>query len=209
VKRYWLLAGALLAFFLLCFGAVAAFQVGFLEDPSAWMRAHAGPGAALAGVGLLIADVAIPVPSSIVMILHGALFGVATGAALSLVGGAGATALGFLIGRRGGRLLARLVTEKEKARADAVLRKWGALAVLITRPIPLLAETVSILAGASPMGWGRMLAAAVAGNLPAAVLYAITGATAKDLSSGFLMFGVVIGIAGVFWFAGKLAGNRL
>ncbi len=39
------------------------------------MRAS-GVVAALVGVGLLVADVVLPVPSSVVMLAHGALFGV-------------------------------------------------------------------------------------------------------------------------------------
>lgn len=203
MKRYWILAASLIAFFLATFGLMTAFHVSFLEDPTTWMNSRGGLWAALAGVALLISDVFLPVPSSLVMVAHGALFGVAIGSALSLLGSVGATVLGFWVGRRGGPLVARMVTEKEKARADAILKRWGALAVVITRPIPLLAETTAILAGASPMGWGKMLLAGVAGSAPAALLYALTGATAKSFSSGILMFGVVMLISGVFWFVGK------
>jgi uncharacterized membrane protein YdjX (TVP38/TMEM64 family) len=103
-------------------------------------------------------------------------------------------------------LLARLVSEGEKARADAMLAKWGALAIVATRPIPIVAETTAILAGASPMGWGRLLLASLAGNLPAALLYALTGASARSFASGTAMFGIVILIAGLFWFAGRGVG---
>jgi len=65
----------------------------------------------------------IPVPSSVVMIANGALFGVAVGTSLSLLGSLGAAALGFLIGRRSTRLLERLVSPAEKARADELLRR--------------------------------------------------------------------------------------
>ncbi len=81
------------------------------------------------GVGLLIADVLLPVPSSIVMIAHGALFGVVYGTLLSLIGGTGATLVGFALGRRGGPLLARVVSREERTRADCLLRRWGALAI--------------------------------------------------------------------------------
>lgn len=36
-------------------------------------------------------------------------------------------------------------------------------------------------------------------------LYALTGATTKGFANDFLMFGVVILIAGLFWFVGKKA----
>jgi uncharacterized membrane protein YdjX (TVP38/TMEM64 family) len=203
-----MLMGAMVAVFLALFGLVEAMGVDFLRDPSDWMHSRGKAAAAAAGVGLLLADVFIPVPASIVMLAHGKLFGIAAGSALSLLGSVGATVLGFALGRRGGPLLARLVTPAEKARADAMLRAYGALAVLVSRPVPLLAETLSILAGASPMGWGRLLAAAVAGNLPACLLYALAGATARDFASGSLMMGLVLALAGLFWWAGRRGGGR-
>ncbi|HLP39924.1 MAG TPA: VTT domain-containing protein [Fibrobacteria bacterium] len=205
MKRYWILTGLLLALFLGVFGILQALHVPFLQDPSDWMSRQGGAAAAAAGIGLLVADVFLPVPSSLLMVAHGALFGILGGTLLSLGGTLGATALGFALGRRGGRLLERLVSPSEKARADDLLRKYGALAILVTRPLPLLAETVSILAGASPMGWGPMLLAAAAGSLPASLLYAITGATARGFGSGALMFAFVLVFAGVFWVVGRKA----
>lgn len=205
MKRYWMVTGAMIGFFLATFGVMEALHVNFMQDPTAWMSGQTKWVAASVGVGLLIADVFLPIPSSLIMIAHGALFGIPMGAALSLLGAMGATWLGFGLGRRGGQTLSRLVTDKEKMRADALLKKWGAMAILITRPIPLLAETVAILAGASPMRWGIMSIAAFAGSIPEAFLYAVTGATAKGFGSSALMFGAVITIAGIFWFAGKWA----
>ena len=193
----------MLVFFLAAFGILQKLPLPFMQDPTAWMSQEAGPLAAAVGMGLLIADVLLPVPSSLVMIAHGALFGVGVGTALSLVGSLGAAAFGFSLGRRGGPLLSRLVSEQEKVRADAMLAKWGALAIVVTRPIPLLAETTAILAGASPMGWGKLILASLAGSFPAALLYALTGATARTFGSGALMFGFVILIAGLFWLAGR------
>lgn len=186
--------------FLALFGVVEALGVPVLtsEQP---LPAEGGVAAAALGVGLLLVDVLLPVPSSVVMVGHGALFGVLTGTALSLLGSVGAAALGFALGRRGGPLLARLVTPGERARADALLARWGGMAIVATRPIPLLAETVAILAGTSPMTWPRLLGAAAAGSLPPALAYAMTGASAAALGDGFLMFGLVMLVTGGFWLA--------
>lgn len=208
MKRYWLLTVLMMVTFLALFGLAEWLHIPLLTDPGPWLR-HGGWAAAAVGVGLLIADVLLPVPASLVMIAHGALFGVAWGTVLSLLGAVGAALFGFALGRRGGPLLARLVPEDERRRADALLAEWGDLAIVITRPVPILAETVSILAGASPMGWGRMVAATLAGTLPAALIYALTGATARNLDSVPLVFGLVLGVAGLFWIVGrKLLGRR-
>src|SRR5690606_30021525 len=131
VKRYWLLTGFMLAFFLAAFGAMSALDVRFLEDPADWMAGRGGLPAASAGVGLLIADVFLPVPSSLVMIAHGALFGVVLGTGLSLLGSLGATLFGFAVRPRGAGLLPRLVPTTSRHKADAMLARLGALPVLI------------------------------------------------------------------------------
>ena len=204
MKRYLLIMGGMVAFFLLLFVVAEVLGVPLLTDPTPWLK-HGGVVAACVGVGLLIADVLLPVPSSLVMVAHGALFGVLVGTLLSLVGSLGAALFGFAIGRRGGRLLERLVTPAERERADRLLKRWGMLAVIVTRPVPLLAETVAIMAGTSSLGWGRMTLAALAGSLPPALLYAITGAAVANFESTALVFGCVILIAGLFWVVGRWA----
>lgn len=196
--------GVMIAFFLLLFFIVEALGVPLLTDPTPWLG-RGGALAAVIGVGLLIADVLLPVPSSLVMVAHGALFGVLGGTLLSLLGSVGATMFGFALGRRGGKLLERLVTPAERERADYLLKRWGALAIIVTRPVPLLAETVAIMAGTSSLGWGRVALSALAGSLPPALLYAITGASVANLQNTALVFGFVILIAGLFWVIGRWA----
>jgi uncharacterized membrane protein YdjX (TVP38/TMEM64 family) len=202
MKRYLLIVGALMAFFLITFFLIQALGIPLLGDPTPWMQ-HGGVLAASLGVALLIADVLLPVPSSLVMVAHGALFGVVGGTLLSLLGSLGAALFGFAIGRRGGTLLERLVRPAERDRANRILARWGGLAVVVSRPIPILAETVAIMAGASSLGWGRLTVAALVGSLPPALLYALTGATVVNFQSTSLMFGVVLLVTGSFWLIGR------
>ncbi len=202
MKRYGLLTAAMMAIFLGLFLAVEALGIPILTDPEPWL-AEGGAAAAAVGIGLLVGDVVLPVPATLVMIAHGALFGVGVGTLVSLAGGLGAGLLGFFLGRRGGPLLARLISREERRRADALLAEWGDLAVIVTRPVPIVAETVAILAGASPMRWRRMALATVAGCLPAAAIYAVTGATARRLDDTVLVFGLVLAVAGLFWILGR------
>lgn len=202
MKRYFMIMGGVLAFFLCLFFLVEALGVPLLVDPTPWL-AHSGVLAAALGVGLLIADVVLPVPSSLVMVAHGALFGALGGTLLSLLGSTCAAMFGFWIGRRGGRLLESVVAQEERARADLLLDRWGTLAIIVTRPIPLLAETVAIMAGASPMSWRRTALAALAGSLPPALLYALMGAAVANFQSTSLMFAFVLLVAGIFWVVGR------
>lgn len=207
MRRYWVVVAALLSVLLVLFALVEALEVPLLTDPAPALSSNALAGAVL-GVGLLMADVVLPVPSSLVMLAHGAAFGVVAGAALSLVGSLGAALLGLALGRRGGALLDRVVPQQERRRADALLARWGTLAIVVTRPVPLLAETTVLLAGASGVGWARTAGAAVVGSLPAAVLYALAGAAAADVASTPVVFAFVLALAAATWLAGAVTGRR-
>lgn len=208
LKRYAGIAASVLTFFLLLYVLVEALDVGALTDPSAALN-RPGVGSAAVGVGLLVADAVLPVPSSLVMLAHGALFGVLVGALLSIVGRLGSALAGFWIGRKGGRYMARLVSDDERERANALLARWGALAVLITRPVPLLAETVTVLAGASRMRWATLALAATLGSLPEAVLYAVAGSVAARFHNAALVFLAMVVVASAFWLVLSRAGARL
>lgn len=203
MKRYWVVLVGLMVLFTALFVLFEeVLHIPLLQDPTAAMQ----PGslvAAVIGVGLLVVDVFLPVPSSLVMIAHGALFGPILGTALSLLGSLGAGLMGFWVGRRSDPLLKKLISPEEANRANQLLARWGWLAIIITRPIPILAETVAIMAGASRMSWRLMALATLAGVFPAALLYAITGATAASLDNFLLTFALVMVMAGLFWLLGR------
>ena len=116
MTRYLLLVSSVLALFLAVFLVAEAFSLP-LDDPASW-PSSGGMLAGVAGVGLLVSDAVLPVPSSLVMVVHGALFGVAIGTALSLVGGVGSALAGYGLGRLGGPPLLRSVcSEAERVRA--------------------------------------------------------------------------------------------
>ncbi|HLE83142.1 MAG TPA: VTT domain-containing protein [Thermoanaerobaculia bacterium] len=203
MRSYGLLMAAMAASFLALFGLAEALELPLLTDPDPWLSGAGSLTAAAVGFGLLVVDVFLPVPSSLVMIAHGALFGIVGGALLSLAGGTTAAAVGFALGRWGRAPLRLLVPEEERRRADALLGRWGNLAVVVTRPVPILAESVAILAGTSRLPWRRFLPAAALGNLPACLLYAATGATALRLDDAFLTFGLVLLVAALVWLWGR------
>jgi uncharacterized membrane protein YdjX (TVP38/TMEM64 family) len=188
--------------FLVSFGFVETMEWQLLTDPTPWMSGNMA-GAALLGIGLLTADIFIPVPATIVMITHGALFGVPLGTLISIIGSLLAAWLGFALGRYSEPWIARWVPEAERQRANQTLTRYGLLAVIVTRPVPILSESIAIMAGSSKLSWPSYSLAVVAGSIPAAFLYAFTGATAANFDSMVLIFGLVLLIAGVFWLMGR------
>ena len=172
-------------------------HIPLLQAPADYLSGG-GPSAALLGVGLLVADVALPVPSSLVMITLGASYGFALAVLLAWIGSVGATMTGFWIGRRARRAV------PSPPRVDRLLSRWGVLAVGLTRPIPVLAETVAVVAGTSRrLTAGQTLAAAAAGSLPAAAVYSAAGAWATGSARGFLVVPLCIVLTGAMWAAGR------
>ncbi|MGC4106269.1 MAG: VTT domain-containing protein [Thermomicrobiales bacterium] len=206
-RRYTLIALAIAAFVLVSFLIVEALGIPLLADPSDQLG-RGGIGAAMLGVGLLLVDVLLPVPSSLVMTAQGALFGIVLGTTLSMIGSVGAALVGFAIGRKGMRFIARFVSPEEQAASNRLLERWGPLALIVTRPVPILAETTAIMAGASTLGWGKATIGIVVGAFPAALIYAIAGAYATSVASGMLVFVLVIVLAGAFWLIGWFVEQR-
>ncbi|MGY1617378.1 TVP38/TMEM64 family protein [Geodermatophilus sp. SYSU D00691] len=155
----------------------------------------AEPGVALIGVALLLGDAVLPVPSSLVMLGLGAAFGTAGGTVLALIGRVGGTLLGFAIGRR----LAGSEPPPGSARAARLLRRWGAVALAVSRPVPVVSESVAVLAGMSALGWRRATAATVAGSLPEAALLCWAGAQARDAGTWSLIWIGILLTATAVW----------
>lgn len=201
MKRYLFTVFTVMALMLAIFGVVSMIGPPLLTDPDPDVLTRRGAiYAAIVGVLLLASDVALPVPSSVVMLANGALFGVIPGTLLSLAGSVAGVAIAFAIGRRGGRLLERIASPEEMRIADRVFHRWGTAAVILSRPFPILAETVVLFAGTSSMTWARVLLAAVAGLVPTCLAYAAAGSIAMTFNNMVVIFAATCGIAGAAWF---------
>jgi uncharacterized membrane protein YdjX (TVP38/TMEM64 family) len=200
--RISLLAAAIATALLALFALALALDVPVLTDDRPSLGA-AGPAAALASVGLLVADVVLPVPSSGVMLANGALFGMVPGALLSLAGSVGAAGFGWWLGRRGERAFGWLADEPGGSRAARMLDRRGTAAIALSRPVPVLAETVAILAGVTGMPLQRLLASALIGSVPPAIGYAVAGAAASGANAAVYVFAAVIALSVILWFADR------
>ncbi len=159
---------------------------------------------------LLGADVVLPIPSSFVMISNGVLFGAWIGGLLSVIGGIISSVIGYLIGVKSKRLTAKYTSNTEESRAKGFLEKYGYLAVIASRPIPVLAESISIISGTIGLDFKKVMLSSLIGLAPIAFIYSITGAYSTSFDSAAWAFALNIGMAALLWIVTRIkTGNNL
>ena len=187
------------------------FGFSFESWAREWM-AGAGTPAAAVVVGLLALDIFIPVPSSIIMILSGAAFGVVWGSLLAFAGSIGGEWLGFELARKYGTALSnRFIGDaSERRRLNDVLMTHGAAAIVVTRALPVVMETMSIVAGLSLMRRTTFLIASAIGTAPIVVVYAYAGAKSRETGSLVPAIVMLIAVAagGWIWYRAAISQRR-
>ena len=179
----WVVGGVALGLFTLFTVAFLIAEALGLESEATW-RAWLTPltegygAVATAAVlaGALVVDLALPVPSSVVMTLSGGLLGAVGGAVVNVVGAMGAAWLGWGLCRVFGEgAFARLIGD-DLPSVRAWFRRWGSWVIVLSRAVPMLTEVVSCLAGLHGMSFGRFTVLSLAGTVPISVVYAVAGA---------------------------------
>jgi len=123
------------------------------------------------------------VPSSMVATLGGAQLGIVTGTACAWLGMTAGALLGWWLGRTAGAASLSRLPAEEREQVARQERRYGPLAIVLTRPLPLLAEAAAIMAGAAGMRCRDFLAAAGGGNFAIALVWSIAGALGRQADS--------------------------
>jgi len=128
-------------------------------------------------VALLALDIVLPVPSSVVSVAAGALLGFQMGFLANWAGMMTGCCIGYVLGRAAQPwALGRLVRDREWKLIQGRLNEYAVLAVLLSRPVPVIAEMVVLSAGVLKLPWARVLGIAALGNAAIAAIYAGAGA---------------------------------
>jgi len=161
-----------------------AWTASFLTG-SATHPASIGMGVAL----LLATDILLPVPSSMVSTAAGFILGFTKGTIASLVGMTVSCILGFGLGAMFGRPFARhLMDYNGLKRLEVLSHRFGEWAIVICRPIPVLAEASVLFAGISQFPFYRFVLLSTFANLGISVVYAAVGAFSATANSFLLAF---------------------
>lgn len=178
-------------------GLLAAILVPFFlwEDQitrlsDALLHSARGQGLVAVGLGgLLAADVVLPVPSSVLSTAAGSLLGFPLATVVIWTGMMVGSAIGYRMGRGAASLgLGSVLGPGEAERAAAAFSRYGAWAIVLMRPVPVLAEASVIVAGFHGMPQRGFALVCALSNLGIAAVYAAIGAWAMGIQSFFAAF---------------------
>ena len=168
-----------------------------------------GIGAAFVVAGLLAVDIFLPVPSSIVMVASGALFGTLAGGLLTLASSVVGNLLGFEMMRRyGPDFCSRWIKASDIARVRPLFEKYGAAVVILSRPLHVMMETVSLVAGLVGMTPAKFLGSSLLGTLPISFLYAYAGSRALESRTIIPAIFMLVCLPAVGWLIGQRLTRR-
>jgi uncharacterized membrane protein YdjX (TVP38/TMEM64 family) len=130
------------------------------------------------GIALIWIDLVLPVPQTVVIAALGILYGPVLGALLGSLGLITGGLLGYALMRTSARrFVRRLVSPGSLQRMERMFDRAGAWAIVLTRGLPYsLPEAVVFVAGLAGMPARKVVAALVAGSVPAAAVFAGIGA---------------------------------
>ena len=200
--RWFVVSLVLIAFILVPFilfedqfNSIAGRVVG--GDVSPWYSA-----AAIAV--LLASDVFLPIPSSILAAASGVVLGFVWGA-VTVWGGMTASCLvGYAFGARAAAAAGRFVGDAGMTRASNLAARYGDYALVLCRPIPVLAEASVVFAGIVRRPFGRFLSMTTWSNAGIALGYAAIGAYSMRVDSFLLAFLGAMVVPAVAMLAGRL-----
>jgi uncharacterized membrane protein YdjX (TVP38/TMEM64 family) len=151
---------------------------------------------------LLALDVFLPVPSSIVATGAGVILGFAEGTAIVWGGMMAGCLIGYGTGIGAAATARWIVGQDNLVRAEALMRRYGELALVLCRPVPVLAEASVVFAGIVRTPFVRFAALTAISNLGIALGYAAFGAFSMRLDSFLVAFlgalllpGIALGIS--------------
>ena len=168
-----------------------------LDGSIAWLEA-AGSWAWAAGFLLLIGDVALPVPGTIVISALGYIYGVVIGGLIAAAGLIAAGLLGYGLCRvLGVGFAQRWLGAHDLERARRLFLTGGGWAVALSRALPIFPEVISCTAGLVGMPFRRFVVALACGSLPMGFIFAAVGSAGREAPAWALALS--LGIPALLW----------
>ena len=172
------LAAALLVPFFIWGNSLAAT---FTQDGAVDWLEQFGDWAWMAGIGLLMGDLLLPIPGTAVMaalgLVYGPLLGGVIGGGGSFLSGSLAYGLCRAIERKAAL---RILGEKDLARGERLFLEVGGWLVVLSRWLPLFPEVIACMAGLTRMSAKTFHMAMACGSFPLGFVFAFIGYKGTD-----------------------------
>ncbi len=173
-----------------------------VEGSVEWLRGS-GSWAWAAGIGLLVSDLVLPVPSTCVMSALGIVYGPWLGGAISAFGTLLGGVLAYWLCRAVGERAASYLLGDRRGDAGRLSTKLGMWVITLTRCLPVLPELTCCMAGLERMPLARFHIALACGCLPTSFVFAWIGAAGIErpwfaLTLSIALPAVLFGVA-LWW----------
>jgi uncharacterized membrane protein YdjX (TVP38/TMEM64 family) len=140
-----------------------------------------GASAAIIAIGLLIADLLVPIPAAAVMAALGIVYGPVLGGLVAVIGSFLSGVVGYVIFRKLGRPAALWIMGNDALDGgERIFNQFGGWLVAASRWVPVLPEVISCLAGLTRMPLAAYLAALLCGAVPVGFTFALVGYLGAD-----------------------------
>ncbi|MCF6314196.1 MAG: VTT domain-containing protein [Verrucomicrobiales bacterium] len=160
-----------------------------------------------AGIALLIGDLFLPVPGTVVMSAMGYVYGAWWGGVYSslgsVLGGLLAYGLCRVMGHRAALFLAG---QRDLEKGEHFFREGGVWVVVLSRWLPLLPEVVACMAGLVRMPFRVFLVALICGSVPLGFVFAWVGAAGQDSPALAMAMSAVLPV--VMWLVARRVMGR-
>ncbi len=136
---------------------------------------------------MIIQSLIAPIPSELVLLSAGMIFGLWPGMAIGVVGSVISGVVTYFLAVKGGRPIIESAGEyvsladKFIIVVDIWIERWGIWAIIVGRAVPLIMfDPVSYAAGLSNIKWKPYTLATFIGSIPRAIFFAILGSSMID-----------------------------
>ncbi len=162
-----------------------------------WMRQY-GNWAWAVGIGLLIADLFLPIPGTVIMAGLGFIYGPILGGLVGSLGSFLSGSFAYILCRQVGEKAARwILGPKDFDRGQHIFKHNGGWIVAISRWLPVFPEVVACMAGLSRMPIHLFLIALACGSLPLGFTFAYIGSA--GIENPTLALGLSAGLPVLLW----------
>ena len=152
----------------------------------------------LVAIALMISDLFLPIPASAIMSAIGSKYGLVTAFFINtgglLMAGLTAYFLAKTFSRKGSHFIC---SDQELNEYSDFFNKWGGLAIIISRALPILPEVTSLMAGFTKMNFKKYFSSLFLGSAAVSLLYSWIGSSSAE--EPFWGIAIAVAIPLVLW----------